>query len=127
MPRDILKKRAYQLRYIQERRAAWLEANGPCSICGSWLDLEVDHINREDKISHKVWSWSEDRMLEELLKCQALCRICHAAKTGAENSAARSKPVVHGIQGGYRKGCRCGECKSAYSVARKTHYLTTGH
>lgn len=32
---------ARRLRY----REQWLADNGPCSNCGSWADLEIDHID----------------------------------------------------------------------------------
>ena len=98
---------AYQGMVIKRRRLEWLEKNGPCKLCGSWIDLEVDHIDRESKKHHAVWSWKEERRAEELKKCQVLCRKCHLAKTAKENS----KPLIHGTRGAYRKGCRCRECQ----------------
>lgn len=83
--KDIVKQRAMQLKYMQQRRAAWFAANGPCILCGSWNDLQLDHKSRLGKISHKVWSWSEERRNSELLKCQALCGPCHKEKTSKEN------------------------------------------
>ena len=61
-------------------------ANGPCVKCGCWdLDqLEVDHIDPNTKVSHRVWSWSKERRENELAKCQVLCRACHLTKTCGE-------------------------------------------
>lgn len=55
--------------------------NGPCRQCGSTEDLELDHIDPTTKISHAVWSWSEQRRAEELKKCQVLCHNYHETKT----------------------------------------------
>lgn len=57
-----------------------------CVQCGSKEKLELDHIVRETKISHSVWSWKEERRNKELEKCQVLCKKCHSKKTAMENS-----------------------------------------
>lgn len=44
-------------------------------------NLEVDHIDPDQKISHKVWSWAKPRRDAELAKCQVLCNKCHKNKT----------------------------------------------
>ena len=36
------------------------------------------------------------------------------------------KPIPHGEQYGYVRGCRCAECKKARSIVRHEHYLRTG-
>lgn len=92
---------------MADRRLEWILANGPCSKCGSTSDLEVDHIDRSTKVTHKVWSWAKDKRLAELAKCQVLCKKCHLDKTIIENT----KPFTHGTVAGYTKGCRCAECK----------------
>src|SRR2546429_2497809 len=71
----------YQREWIAQRRLEWLAANGPCVKCGSWNDLEVDHVDPAKKVSHRVWSWAEPRRLAELAKCQVLCHDCHGEKT----------------------------------------------
>jgi hypothetical protein len=101
-------QRAYQRRHRAELRREWLLANGPCRWCGSWDDLEVDHLNPYEKDSHTVWTWSESRRAHELAKCQVLCGSCHRAKTAIENR----KAIVHGTHSGYAYyGCRCDECR----------------
>lgn len=106
----------YQRGWLAQRRAEWLAENGPCASCGSWEGLEVDHIDRADKSAslrrstYRLWSWSEERRLVELAKCQALCRECHRAKTDVENS----RSVVHGRPTTYdKRGCRCDPCRDA--------------
>jgi hypothetical protein len=69
----------------KKRRDAWFSENGPCHKCGSWANLEVDHIDPSTKISSKFWGWSTERREAELAKCQALCRPCHIDKTVTQN------------------------------------------
>ena len=105
--KDRLKQRAYQLARNKARRAAWLELNGPCAVCGLAESLEVDHVDPSQKVSHRIWSWSEARMIAELLKCQVLCSGCHKKKTCVQ----LRKPLHHGTKRGYVMfGCRCSEC-----------------
>ena len=59
----------------------WLEENGPCARCGANENLEVDHIDPLTKVSHNVWTWAEEKRLEELAKCQVLCHNCHVEKS----------------------------------------------
>src|SRR5699024_9816637 len=63
------------------------EKNGPCNKCGSYKDLEVDHINPEEKNmeSRSIWTRREEIRDNELSKCQVLCRDCHIDKTKKEN------------------------------------------
>lgn len=67
-------------------RKQWFAKNGPCTTCGSWEDLQVDHINPNTKVSWGYWRWTKERREEELSKCQALCRTCHLAKTAEEKA-----------------------------------------
>lgn len=73
--------RKYQRRWLSARRQAWFRAHGPCVRCGSWDDLEIDHIDPKTKITSVVWSWAEKRRDRELLKCQVLCHRCHVMKS----------------------------------------------
>ena len=78
-------QKAYQAGWMAGRRSMWFRLNGPCVQCGSDKNLELDHINPEDKVTHNVWSFSKDKMEEELSKCQVLCNSCHKRKTAAYN------------------------------------------
>lgn len=82
------KRRAYirewQRTTNARRRREWTEQNGPCVLCGSDKELEVDHVNRLDKVSHGVWSWAKPRREAELKKCQVLCHKCHKLKSASE-------------------------------------------
>ena len=81
MARDKEKQKAAQARWYREvvkpRRKTWLKENGPCIVCGSWENLEVHHKDPAKKESHNVWTWSEERRLNELAKCEVRCSKCH--------------------------------------------------
>lgn len=81
--KDRAKQNAYQLRRLRRRREAWFKQNGPCVDCGTWQDLELDHVNAATKAEHRVWSWSAPRRGAELRKCVARCHDCHERKTYA--------------------------------------------
>lgn len=106
-------QREYQRQWMAKRRENWFAENGPCVICSSWEELELDHIDPELKETHKIWSWSKERREEELAKCQPLCVGCHAAKTRSENLSG------HGTGTSYQRGCRCAECRAYKSAAMK--------
>ena len=70
--RDRNEQRRYQRAWIAPRRRSWLAQNGPCRECGSWLALEVDHVDPLLKTSHRLWSLSQARRETELAFCQAV-------------------------------------------------------
>jgi len=114
-----LDKKIRQRNRISKRRKDWFDANGPCKNCGSTEKLEADHIDPSTKISDKFWSWSEQRMNEELEKCQVLCKNCHEDKTLKEQGREESK---HGTIGRYKNkkyNCRCNLCKRANTIYRR--------
>jgi hypothetical protein len=82
---DLDQQRAYQREWVARRRAEWLAANGPCVDCGSWKNLQLDHVDSSAKVSHRVWSWSRMRREAELAKCAVRCGPCHSAKTTAHH------------------------------------------
>ena len=117
--KDISKQREYQKQWRATRRREWFEKNGPCIKCGSWDDLEIDHVDPKTKIDHKVWSWSEDRRNTELAKCQVLCWSCHWYKT-LENKDAGKGHLQHGTCSMYQvRKCRCELCRKARAIYRK--------
>jgi len=115
-------QREYQRLWMARRRQEWLEENGPCVRCGSWDNLNVDHIDRKTKIDHKVWSWAEVRRLKELNKCQVLCFTCHVEKTWTEDFIR----AQCGSGSKYNNGCRCAECRKAHTLKRREYRLRTG-
>lgn len=105
--KDKEKKRQYDRERIQKRRAKWFLEEGPCRKCGSAENLEVDHIDPSTKVSHRIWSWSEERLYEELAKCQPLCKNCHKNKTSDQISVKEHGTTM------YQRGCRCRVCTDA--------------
>ena len=72
----------YQRRWIAARRRTALDASGSrCAECGSPSDLQFHHRNPAEKLSHRIWSWSQPRIREELSKCVLLCAACHLVYT----------------------------------------------
>jgi 5-methylcytosine-specific restriction endonuclease McrA len=107
--RDKQKRRDWMRNKARERRKAYIDENGPCQICGSSIDLEIDHKDRNQKTFNISWLWLRPTALAlELKKCWVLCSSCHLSKTKLESS----KPIVHGTLTAYKtKGCRCRLCK----------------
>lgn len=108
------KQNSYQNEWMKRKRESFL--NGKvCKECGSISNLQVDHIDPNEKISHRIWSWSDDRIAKELEKCQILCETCHTIKSSVESSG--HKPYKHGTRKMYeRHGCRCAECTQSNSA-----------
>lgn len=120
---DPEKQREFQRKRVARIRAEWLAAHGPCCKCGSWEEIEVDHKSREEKVTHRVWSWAESRRLEELSKCQILCCVCHKAKTKSEFTVE----YAHGSDGMYSKrGCRCDICRKGHRERKAEYRARTG-
>ena len=72
---------AIVVKYLEER-----DNHKGCIGCGSKQQLELDHINREDKEwnpKHSMCSKKlRERFWKEINKCQLLCYDCHREKTG---------------------------------------------
>jgi 5-methylcytosine-specific restriction endonuclease McrA len=100
-------RREYKKIWIAKRRADFFK-DKCCVKCGYRKKLELDHINRENKISHNIWSWTKSKREKELEKCQVLCYTCHKEKTKLESIALRQ----HG-RTWYGYGCRCEICYKA--------------
>jgi 5-methylcytosine-specific restriction endonuclease McrA len=80
MPIDIERKRKRQREWKAARRAKWF-ADKSCLVCGTTENLQLDHINPEDKIDHRIWSWKWERISAEVDKCQVLCETHHIEKS----------------------------------------------
>src|SRR5580693_3620190 len=89
----------------KKRRSQWIAAHGPCRQCGSYLNLEVDHIDpKQKKIDlGKIWLSNDAKRNEELVKCQVLCEKCHYKKSGLEKRR-------HGRKCYVQRKCRCPIC-----------------
>ncbi len=119
---DPQKQRDYQNAWMQRRRTEWVQQHGPCRACGSAEDLQVDHIDPNKKVSHRIWSWSTARREAELEKCQVLCMDCHLEKTKSQRPS-----YEHGTNSSYMRtntkelGCRCPECTAAHSAESRRY------
>lgn len=113
--------RTYRKSLYLKRRNDWFELNGPCVICGSWNELQVDHKDYRNKSFNIDWRESKIKLEKELAKCQVLCYDCHRKKTNSEltiRRSGRNNPryvsikIRHGTITGYQnKKCRCNICK----------------
>lgn len=113
-------QREYQRLWRRARRNKYLAVHGnKCRLCESQEDMEFDHIDRSKKVDHNIWSWTEDRIVEELSKCQLLCHRCHLEKTKKELYLERQHGTVCMYKGG---GCRCSLCRKAHSDYRRLTY-----
>lgn len=99
--KDLEKQRRFQRERSARTRAEFF-ADKACVDCGATERLELDHVDRELKDSHKVWSWSPARRAAEIAKCVVRCETCHRKRHAAERPQ-------HGA-GGYKRGCRCSVC-----------------
>lgn len=102
--KDPAQQREFARQWAAARRAKYT-AGMRCVDCGTTQFLEMDHRIPAEKESHRIWTWSERRLLAELAKCDPRCHDCHVKRHLAERPA-------HG-ETGYRKGCRCDECRDA--------------
>jgi len=105
--KDKDKQREYQRTWCNQRRTEFFK-DKECYFCKSKKNLQLHHIDKDDKIASAIWSWEETRRLEEIAKCIILCESCHISLHAAE----RTKPLVHGTSNAYkRKGCKCSICR----------------
>lgn len=100
-----MNNKTYQKNLYRKKKEEYvLLLGGMCVKCKSTKELEFDHIDRKNKnfaISRKM---KESGILQELDKCQLLCKQCHREKTTSE----RSVPHGGGITG--KKNCFCNLC-----------------
>ena len=97
----------YQKNWYNKRRKQFFDILGNCcSNCGSIEQLEIDHVDPQQKSFNigKKYSYSIGLVIEELSKCQLLCHTCHIIK---------HKPKC-GTYTSYRHNkCRCSLCKKS--------------
>lgn len=74
-------------RYHTNRTRFLLVLGNECAACGTSKDLEFDHIDpstKEKKIAGLLGRSSEETIMEELVKCQLLCKACHRTKSNKD-------------------------------------------
>ena len=66
---------------------------GKCVVCGATEQLEIDHIDPATKEFEltKSNTYSRKKVMEELAKCQLLCKTCHLEKTKREKTKRERK------------------------------------
>lgn len=117
--RDPNARRAYHREWMRQRRAAFFDGK-VCATCGGSERLELDHVDRESKTHHAIWSWSAHRREAELAKCQVLCRACHREKTRVENRVpiALTREMVVEMRHLAAEGLRVTELARRFGVSR---------
>lgn len=115
-------QRAYQNEWTKRRRLEWVQEHGPCIDCGTWEYLTVDHVDASRKVTHRVWTWAQERRERELAKCVVRCWPCHLAKTKASGERARGERHGHSVLTTaqvqeIRKMVRVGESQAAVARA----------
>jgi hypothetical protein len=88
---------------------------GMCTECSDTSELEFDHIDRTKKTGElaKMWSYNWDDFIDELTKCQLLCRDCHIDKTkedmGVPHGGGKAGKFLT-LPSGKRQACSCVSC-----------------
>lgn len=118
------KQKKFQREHCSRKRLAHITRfGGKCKNCESTYRLEFDHIDRSKKVSHRIWSWSEERISEELSKCQLICKKCHQEKTATEMGYKLGP--THGTTSGYdHHKCRCRPCTSAKTERMRRYRMS---
>jgi hypothetical protein len=110
--------RLYQKEYVKKRRCEFMLNMGTCYFCGSDTNLEMHHVDPNKKESHNIFSWTDERIKNELDKCVVLCRDCHIKY----HSLNRLLPQVHGEVYSYKRyGCRCELCTKANTENKRKY------
>lgn len=73
-------KREYQRKWIAARKEKWFSGKS-CVVCGAVENLELDHVDPATKVTHRIWSYSWEKIEQETEKCQVLCYEHHKQKT----------------------------------------------
>lgn len=101
----------------QARRKKFLQLlGGECENCGSKKNLHFDHIRPQAKTKPiaRLLDSNEAKAMEELEKCQLLCKECHHQKTLQKSEYGKMSD--HGTLWRYIKHkCRCEKCRERMS------------
>lgn len=101
-----------QERYYRVKNECIQLLGGRCAFCGSQEDLEFDHIDPATKEFSIIGGSrvARARLLEELKKCQLLCKDCHKKKTYGDRSPR------HGSKITWNRGCHCADCREGQRI-----------
>jgi 5-methylcytosine-specific restriction endonuclease McrA len=108
-------------RYYRRKKEAYNLLGNKCAKCGLTRNLELDHIIKVKKKFDISKNITQNRFIEELRKCQLLCKECHLTKTLSERGHKRAKGE-HGTISSYRY-CKCLKCKAAKAISNKEYKL----
>jgi len=112
-------------RYLRRRLAAIELLGGKCVVCGTVENLEIDHIDPQQKsfnFAKALAGWAQKRIDEELKKAQLLCETHHLEKSKVDNG------VNHGDGLTGKRNCLCDLCrplKNAYNREWKRNNMPT--
>jgi hypothetical protein len=110
-------KEYLKARYREQREAMIEFLGGKCISCGSTKDLQFDHKDPKRKKFNVggLWGYNNPDIVNELLKCQLLCKSCHSKKSATETSIRNStRGFTHGTQYGWMViKCQCELCLGA--------------
>lgn len=118
-----------KLRRIKRREKIIAHLGGKCSKCGTNENLEINHIDPRKK-SHNIGKIQDgvwEKILEELEKCELLCKEHHKEVTKEQYKKGLMPPPWnkntavkhHGTARKYSEdSCRCDLCKKAKKLYR---------
>ena len=109
--KDDIKWKMIELR-AQADRLEWILANGPCTMCGTWAEPTIDHIDKKlksrvliekNQSTIAIFKWPMPVRERELANCQVLCTTHHKYKTQAEmiferKIAACDKEIAEAVE-----------------------------
>jgi len=118
-------QREYQREWIATRRSDWFASNGPCRRCWLYKDLEIHHLDPQEKESNSIWSWSQERQDRELEKCIVLCESCHQKVHSFWRKEEALITAPHGTEKRYSSifNCRCALCTYAHMMHMRMYRM----
>lgn len=128
----VVNRRRYKI-----KMEAVIYKGGKCEKCGYNKSLNAFHFHHLNPLEKKFsisgqHSRSFNSIKLELDKCILLCANCHAEIHTVSIpldyldpiSTSKKDEIIHGTQNGYRKGCRCIECKETHATRIAKYRLT---
>jgi hypothetical protein len=85
-------KKLERNKYKRARRKHWInlyKTSKGCVSCGynhSPYALDLDHVDASSKIQSpsRMFLWTLKKLMQEIRKCQVMCRNCHGIKSATE-------------------------------------------
>jgi len=66
------------------RLIKFLKTNCPCVDCGEFFEhykMDFDHIRDKKHTVSQMMSYCTDTVMDEIEKCEIVCKMCHADRT----------------------------------------------